>query len=95
MADKYAHLIAGQPTPAAEPDITKDDEFLERAEAARSMLDRYTRLAQTVRDTSAVAPAKAAKTPPTNRECPACFNQISVKATRCGFCTSTVTPTSS
>jgi large conductance mechanosensitive channel len=37
--------------------------------------------------------AKAAKAAPTTRECPACFNQISVKATRCGFCTSTVTPT--
>ena len=37
--------------------------------------------------------ARAAKAPPTTRECPACINQISVKATRCGFCTSTVTPT--
>ncbi len=29
---------------------------------------------------------------PTTRECPSCFNAISLKATRCGFCTSTVTP---
>ncbi|MCI4361232.1 MAG: MscL family protein, partial [Thermoplasmata archaeon] len=36
--------------------------------------------------------AKAAKAAPTTRECPACFNSISVKATRCGFCTSTVPP---
>ncbi|HXQ49411.1 MAG TPA: MscL family protein [Thermoplasmata archaeon] len=39
---------------------------------------------------------KAARTKsaaPTTRECPACCNQIPVKATRCGFCTSTVTPT--
>jgi large conductance mechanosensitive channel len=36
--------------------------------------------------------AKVAAAPPTTRECPACFNQISVRATRCGFCTSTVTP---
>jgi large conductance mechanosensitive channel len=36
--------------------------------------------------------ARAAKAPPTTRECPACCNQIPVKATRCGFCTSTVTP---
>jgi len=36
---------------------------------------------------------KAAKTAPKTRECPACCNQIPVKASRCGFCTSTVTPT--
>jgi large conductance mechanosensitive channel len=36
--------------------------------------------------------ARAAKAAPTTRECPACCNQIPVKATRCGFCTSTVTP---
>ena len=39
---------------------------------------------------------KAARTPAppvTTRECPSCMNQISMKATRCGFCTSTVTPT--
>ncbi len=37
---------------------------------------------------------KAARTAatPTTRECPACCNQIPLKATRCGFCTSTVTP---
>ncbi len=38
--------------------------------------------------------AKAAKAAPTMRDCPACCNSISVKATRCGFCTSTVTPLS-
>ncbi len=38
--------------------------------------------------------ARAAKAAPTTRECPACCNQIPVKATRCGFCTSTVTPVS-
>jgi large conductance mechanosensitive channel len=27
---------------------------------------------------------------PTTRDCPHCFNQISLKATRCGFCTSQV-----
>jgi large conductance mechanosensitive channel len=36
--------------------------------------------------------AKAAAAPATMRECPACINQIPIKATRCGFCTSTVTP---
>ncbi len=36
--------------------------------------------------------AKVAAAAPTTRECPACCNQIPVKATRCGFCTSTVTP---
>ncbi len=34
--------------------------------------------------------AKAAAAPPTTRECPACFNTVSIKATRCGFCTSTI-----
>jgi large conductance mechanosensitive channel len=29
---------------------------------------------------------------PDTRECPFCFNQISIKATRCGFCTSEVPP---
>jgi large conductance mechanosensitive channel len=38
--------------------------------------------------------ARTAAAAPTTRECPACINQISIKATRCGFCTSTVTPTS-
>lgn len=38
--------------------------------------------------------AAKAKAPPTTRECPSCFNAISVKASRCGFCTSNVTPTS-
>jgi large conductance mechanosensitive channel len=28
---------------------------------------------------------------PTTRECPHCYNAISIKATRCGFCTSEVT----
>lgn len=36
--------------------------------------------------------AKAAAAPATTRECPMCLNQIPLKATRCGFCTSTVTP---
>jgi large conductance mechanosensitive channel len=36
--------------------------------------------------------ARAKVAAPTTRECPACCNQIPVKATRCGFCTSTVTP---
>jgi large conductance mechanosensitive channel len=36
--------------------------------------------------------ARTAAAPPTTRDCPACCNAISVKATRCGFCTSTVTP---
>jgi large conductance mechanosensitive channel len=35
---------------------------------------------------------KNAKAAPTTRECPECCNQIPVKATRCGFCTSTVAP---
>jgi len=38
--------------------------------------------------------ARAAKAAPTTRECPACCNQIPIKATRCGFCTSTVPPVS-
>ncbi|MCI4317691.1 MAG: MscL family protein [Thermoplasmata archaeon] len=36
--------------------------------------------------------AREAAAAPTTRECPACCNQIPVKATRCGFCTSAVTP---
>jgi large conductance mechanosensitive channel len=36
--------------------------------------------------------AKAAAAPPTTRECPQCLNRIPLKASRCGFCTSTVTP---
>lgn len=38
--------------------------------------------------------ARKAKEAPKTRDCPECFNPISVKATRCGFCTSTVTPVS-
>jgi large conductance mechanosensitive channel len=37
---------------------------------------------------------KAAKAGATTRACPACCNQIPIAATRCGFCTSTVTPVS-
>jgi large conductance mechanosensitive channel len=33
-----------------------------------------------------------AKAAATTRECPECCNQIPLKATRCGFCTSTVAP---
>ena len=36
--------------------------------------------------------AREAANAPTTRECPACCNQIPVKASRCGFCTSAVTP---
>ena len=36
--------------------------------------------------------AREAATAPTTRECPACCNQIPIKATRCGFCTSPVPP---
>ncbi|MCI4365961.1 MAG: MscL family protein [Thermoplasmata archaeon] len=38
--------------------------------------------------------AREAAAAPSTRECPACCNQISVKATRCGFCTSSVSPVS-
>lgn len=38
--------------------------------------------------------AREAATAPTTRDCPSCFNTISMKASRCGFCTSTVTPVS-
>jgi large conductance mechanosensitive channel len=38
--------------------------------------------------------AKAAAAAPTTRECPMCINQIALRASRCGFCTSTVTPVS-
>lgn len=37
--------------------------------------------------------AKQAKAPPTTRECPECCSAISVKAKKCAFCQSTVTPT--
>ena len=37
--------------------------------------------------------AREAAKPATMRDCPSCFNSISVKASRCGFCTSPVTPT--
>ncbi|MGI0054559.1 MAG: MscL family protein [Thermoplasmata archaeon] len=36
--------------------------------------------------------AREAKAAATMRKCPACCNQIAVEATRCGFCTSNVTP---
>lgn len=32
---------------------------------------------------------------PSNKECPFCFSSIPTKATRCGHCTSTLTPASS
>ncbi len=35
----------------------------------------------------------AKKEADTTRKCPACFSDISVAATRCAFCTSTVVPT--
>ncbi|HXQ95067.1 MAG TPA: MscL family protein [Thermoplasmata archaeon] len=38
--------------------------------------------------------ARAAAAPPTTRECPSCCNTIPIKASRCGFCTSTVPPVS-
>ncbi|MGA7923151.1 MAG: MscL family protein [Thermoplasmata archaeon] len=37
--------------------------------------------------------ARKAKEPDTMRECPYCISKIPVKATRCSFCTSAVTPT--
>ena len=36
--------------------------------------------------------AKAAKAPPTTRDCPECLSAIPIGAKRCSFCTSTVTP---
>jgi large conductance mechanosensitive channel len=36
--------------------------------------------------------ARTAKAAPTTRECPECLSKIPVKATRCLYCTSTVTP---
>ena len=36
--------------------------------------------------------ARAAKTAPSTRECPECYSSINIKATRCPFCTSVVTP---
>jgi len=39
------------------------------------------------------AEARKAKAPPTTRECPECCSSISVKAKRCAFCASSVTPT--
>jgi large conductance mechanosensitive channel len=38
--------------------------------------------------------AREAAAAPTTRDCPSCFNTISIKATRCGFCTSSVPPAS-
>ncbi len=38
--------------------------------------------------------ARKAKAPATTRECPECFSTINIKATRCPFCTSSVTPPS-
>ena len=35
--------------------------------------------------------ARKAKAPATTRECPECFSTINIKATRCPFCTSSVT----
>jgi large conductance mechanosensitive channel len=37
--------------------------------------------------------AARAKTAATTRDCPECLSKIPVKATRCMYCTSTVTPT--
>jgi large conductance mechanosensitive channel len=39
------------------------------------------------------ADARKAVAPPTQRPCPNCYSQIDVRATRCPFCTSEVTPT--
>jgi large conductance mechanosensitive channel len=36
--------------------------------------------------------AKLAVAPPDTRECPACLSKVPIKATRCAFCTSTLTP---
>jgi len=36
--------------------------------------------------------AKAAKAPPTTRECPECLSTIPLAAKRCSFCTSAVAP---
>ena len=36
--------------------------------------------------------AKVKSAPPTTRECPACLSQIPLKARRCMYCTSDVTP---
>jgi large conductance mechanosensitive channel len=36
--------------------------------------------------------AKVKAAPPTTRECPACLSQIPLKARRCMYCTSDVTP---
>lgn len=36
--------------------------------------------------------ARKAKAPPTTRECPECCSTISIKAKRCAFCASSVTP---
>lgn len=37
-------------------------------------------------------PADAQSIPEDNRECPHCFSTINVKASRCAFCTSEITP---
>ncbi|MGC2035236.1 MAG: MscL family protein [Thermoplasmata archaeon] len=37
--------------------------------------------------------ARKAKEPDTTRDCPFCLSKIPVAASRCAFCTSTVTPT--
>ena len=36
--------------------------------------------------------AKLAAAPPTTRDCPACLSKVPLKATRCAYCTSTLTP---
>lgn len=36
--------------------------------------------------------AKVAAAPPDTRECPACLSKVPIKATRCAFCTSALTP---
>ncbi len=39
------------------------------------------------------AKAKQAAAPPTTRDCPACLSKVPIKATRCAYCTSALTPT--
>ncbi|MCI4337032.1 MAG: large conductance mechanosensitive channel protein MscL [Thermoplasmata archaeon] len=36
--------------------------------------------------------AKQAVAPPTTRDCPFCLSKVPIPATRCAFCTSTLTP---
>ncbi|HYK93318.1 MAG TPA: large conductance mechanosensitive channel protein MscL [Thermoplasmata archaeon] len=52
----------------------------------------YFILVRPVASMNARKAAKQAAAPPTTRDCPACLSKVPIKATRCAYCTSNLTP---